>query len=111
MYEGMSYVQLYKNRGCTEVIPQDVNGNYTLDFGVISNNAHSPLTFNIYAKNIGTHKAYDVTITQLSGNATITFIKCDVIQNQIKFIPLSLIINKNQTTQESIVFKVEYDSI
>ena len=111
MYEGMSYIQLYKNRACTELVPQDVNGNYIFDIGVINNNVHSPFIFNLYAKNIGTHKAYNVTVTQLSGNATITFIKCDVIQNQIKFIPLSLIINKNQTTQESIVFKVEYDSI
>ena len=111
MHEGMSYIQLYKNRSCTDVIPQDVNGNYTLDFGVISNNAHNPFTFNIYAKNIGTHKAYEVMVTKLSGDMTSTFTKCDIVPRQVKFIPLSISIDKNQTIQEIVTFKLEFDSV
>lgn len=111
MYEGMSYVQLYRNRAMTRTIPQDASGNYALDIGVISNNAHSPYTFNVYAKNIGTHKAYDVNITILNGNATTTFVKQDIPHLGFKTIPFSITLNKNQTIQEIIMFSLEFDSV
>lgn len=111
MYEGMSYIQLYRNRKCTERIPQDFNGNYLLALGVVSSNVSNPYVLNIFSKNIGTHKAYDVNITITLGNATSIFTKCDVLPNQVKTIPLSISINKNQTIQEIIIVKLEFDSV
>ena len=111
MYEGMSYIQLYKNRACTELVPQDVNGNYIFDIGVINNNIRNPFIFNLYAKNIGTHKAYEVNVTVVSGEATTSFIKCDIVPRQVKIIPFFIVIDKNQTIKSVTTFKLEFDSV
>lgn len=111
MYEGMSYVQLYRNKALTQKLPQDLFGHYMLDLGVISNNAHSPYTFNVYMKNIGTHKAYDVDITILTGDATTTFVKQDLLPFQFKTAQFAIVLDKNQIIQEFITFQLEYDSV
>ena len=111
MYEGMSYVQLYRNRACTELIPQDTNGNYVLNLGVISNNAHNPYTFNIFAKNIGTHKSYDVNVTNISEGCSTTFLKCDILPGQVKLVTLLTDIDVNQTAPIIVTFKLEFDSV
>lgn len=110
-YTGMSYIQLYKNKALTTMIPKNTDGNYVLDLGVISNNAHNPFIFNIFAKNIGDHKAYDFTVTSLSNGTTVNFAKQDVMVGGIVKIPISININKSATTQTVVTLKVDFDSV
>lgn len=110
-YTGMSYVELYKNNALTDVVPKNVNGDYIYELDVISNNARSPYTFNVYARNIGDHKAYGVQISVTQGSATTTTTPLDLVPNQYTKIPISINIAQGAITQEYVELKVVYDSI
>lgn len=58
--QGMSHLKLYKNEACTDSIESNEEGTFIYNAEPVSNSALKPVTFTLYAKNVGTHKAYDV---------------------------------------------------
>lgn len=111
-YDGMAFVKLYTNRACTREIDKDVNDDYVFNVNKISNNAHNPLTITFYAKNIGSHKAYDFKMTKLTTPIDYTLIsnKSTLLPTEISICKAKIVVpNDNITYTFSI--KVEYDNV
>ena len=60
MYIGQAKVKLFHDSSCTKELKKNISGKYLTDVRVISGQPTHTLTKRIYAKNLGTHKAYNV---------------------------------------------------
>lgn len=112
-YDGMAFIKLYINRACTKEIEKDVNGDYILDKNKVSNNAHNPMTFTFYAKNVGSHKAYDYKIIKASGSTleySIVTNKTNLASSEQARVMLIATIPSGNTNKNMNV-RVEYDNV
>lgn len=61
MYEGTSFLEVYREKSCINKLPTNAQGEVVLSLGAITDNALMPYTFPVWVKNIGTHNAYSVS--------------------------------------------------
>lgn len=113
MQQGMSYVQLYYNKGCTRELEKDINGNYIYNSTNISNNAIMPLIINLWCKNNGSHTAYDVRLDLITSDIAVTVPEqIDKLYSmQVDKFPIQINIPKGDSTKHDIILRTSYDSI
>lgn len=111
--QGMSYLKLYYNKACTRELEVDAEGNFIYNSRNISNNAIMPLTLNLWCKNIGSHTAYEVQLTQINSDLSIVLPAKQEKLLPKQLIPLSIQITipKGDTERHNISLRLEYDSI
>ena len=112
MYEGMSYIQPYYNKACTEPL-EESGGSYIYQGDIISSNVINPYRLVVWLKNEGSHTAYDVEITDISSNLTPTnkFIKQDIVTTQVKQCVIEVTVPQGYIGNVTLNFKLNYDSI
>lgn len=114
MVQGMSYVQLYKNKACTRELKKDSEGKYLLDIEVLTGNSQSPYQIILYAKNNGSHKAYDVSLELLSSSLSNTAVvnqKNTLESLEDSKITITFPTASLQRGNHSIEMRLNYDSV
>lgn len=112
-YTGESYLEFYKDKGCTNKLMPDIEGHYVLELNAVTDNALMPMSFPIWAKNVGTHNAYDVVATITSSSLPATAIgKVDVIEpNTVSAVLVGVDIPKGTKNNIEIKINVEYSNV
>lgn len=114
MYEGMSYLKLYKNHACTRELEKDSNGNYILDINLVTSNNQNPYQTLIWVKNVGTHKAYRTAITLISSTITTNLEGLNtttILPQQALKIKITMNIPVLSVGNHRVVINVDYDSL
>ena len=113
MYDGMAKIKLYADSSCLNELPRAYNGNYVFSTSVVTGNSDINYNRNIYVKNVGTHKAYNITLTQLTGDKVISFIipKTELLPNRTMTCKLSSKFVKGEKFSGSLQIKVDYDNL
>lgn len=111
-YEGMCKIKLYKNKACTDPIESDVDDTFIYNSEPVSNNALKPITFTLYAKNVGTHKAYDVNVRVMQTDYPIvaTIDKTTIFPNEIVKVVLSGNFEEGTVGNKSLIV-LDYNNV
>lgn len=111
-YEGMSHLKLFKNFACTDEIESNVEGTFVYTSEPVSNNAMKPNTVTLFVKNVGTHKAYDLTIKVITTDIPIlgTVDKSIVLSKQVVRLILSGDFEKGIKGNKAVI-TLEYNNV
>lgn len=66
MYTGQAKLKLYEDSSCTKEITLSHNGDYILNSKIITGHSNGEYRKNVYVKNVGTHKAYNIYVNIIS---------------------------------------------
>ena len=108
-YVGMAKLKLYEDICCTQEAKFNTYGNYVLDIKAISGQPTHTLTKRIYAKNLGTHKAYNVNLVGINQNISIQ--KETLRSNEKCYIDISTEIPKGDKGIRTFLTKLEYTQL
>lgn len=121
MYTGRPFIKLFEDISCTKELNVDLFDCYVTTVKVINSISDIVLKRNIYVKNVGTHKAYNVRITAMSDDSDIesgfdheTIIPLEhktIIPLEVVAFKLSIPIVKGQTMDRTLSYKIDYDTI
>lgn len=109
MYIGQAKVKLFHDLSCKKELKKDISGKYFIDVRVISGQPTHTLTKRIYAKNLGTHKAYNVNL--VGSNQNVFMQKKELKSNEISYIDISVEIPKGDKGIRTILTKLEYTQL
>ena len=70
-YIGMAKLKLYEDICCTQEVKFNIYGNYALDIKAISGQPTHTLKKILYIKNVGSHKAYNISLKRDNDNISI----------------------------------------
>ena len=113
MYTGRPFIKLFEDINCIKELSVDLFGNYITTLQVINDIDDIVLKRNIYVKNVGTHKAYNVIITDMFDDSDIesSFDREAIIPLEVVEFKLSIPIVKGQTLAKTLSYKIDYDTI
>ena len=109
MYIGQAKVKLFHDSSCTKELKKDISGKYFIDVKAISGQPTHTLTKRIYAKNLGTHKAYNVNL--VGSNQNVFMQKKELKSNEISYIDISVEIPKGDKGIRIFLTKLEYTQL
>lgn len=109
MYIGQAKLKLFHDSSCTKELKKDISGKYFLDVRVISGQPTHILTTKIYAKNLGTHKAYNINLT--GSNQNISIEKQTLRSKEKCYIDISTEIPKGDKGIRILLNKLEYTQL
>ena len=109
MYIGQAKVKLFDDFLCKKELKKDISGKYFIDVRIISGQPTHTLTKRIYAKNLGTHKAYNVNL--VGSNQNVFMQKKELKSNEISYIDISVEISKGDKGIRTILTKLEYTQL
>lgn len=109
MYIGQAKVKLFHDSSCMKELKKDISGKYFIDARVISGQPTHTLTKRIYAKNLGTHKAYNVNL--VGSNQNISIQKETLRSNEKCYIDISAEIPKGDKGIRTFLIKLEYTQL
>ena len=70
-YIGMAKLKLYEDISCTQEAKTNIYGSYALNIKVISGQPTHTFIKTMYIKNVGTHKAYNISLKRDNNNISI----------------------------------------
>ena len=114
MYNGQAKLKLYEDTSCTKEIRLSPTGEYILNARIVTGHASGTYNKNIYIKNVGSHSAYNISVTKLtdtSSEATIQNSFSTLPSNARKVIKVSIPYTKGDRNTIRISMKVDYDNI
>ena len=113
MYTGRPFIKLFEDISCTKELNVDLFDCYVTTVKVINDISDIVLKRNIYVKNVGTHKAYNVRITAMFDDSDIesSFDRETIIPLEVVEFKLSIPIVKGQTIARTLSYKIDYDTI
>ena len=109
MYIGQAKVKLFHDLSCKKELKKDISGKYFIDVKAISGQHTHTLTKRIYAKNLGTHKAYNVNL--VGSNQNISIQKETLRSNEKCYIDISVEIPKGDKGIRTFLTKLEYTQL
>lgn len=112
--KNQAYLRIYEDMSCTKELKQGVNNDYIINIQVPT--GHSDINYkkNIYIKNIGTHKAYNIIANKSydsSNKANLTLSKNNLVSTEYTKLEVSIQYCKGDTTNHQVQIKLEYDNI
>ena len=113
MYDGMAKLKLYVDSSCLNELPRAYNGNYVFSTSVVTGNSDINYNRNIYVKNIGTHTAYNITFSKLSGDKGVSFQtpKAELLPNKHMICKMAIMLKKGEKFSGSFQIKMNYDNL
>lgn len=109
MYIGQAKVKLFHDSSCKKELTKDITGKYLLNTKVISGQPTHVFKKRIYAKNLGTHKAYNVNL--VGSNQNISIQKETLRNNEKCYIDISVEIPKGDKGIRTFLTKLEYTQL
>ena len=114
MYSGQAKLKLYEDTSCTKEIRLSPTGEYILNARIVTGHASGTYNEKIYVKNVGSHSAYNISVTKLtdtSSEATIQNSFSTLPSNAREVIKVSIPYAKGDRNTIRISMKVDYDNI
>lgn len=112
-YDGMAYIKLYEDSSCKKELTRGMYDYYTLKLRIPTGNAYG-YKKTLYAKNVGSHKAYNVNVleTQDSSNKAVIIMSKNILApNEKCLIKISINFEKEEVGQYALGFDVLFDNI
>lgn len=114
MYNGQAKLKLYEDTSCTKEIRLSPIGEYILNARIVTGHSSGTYNKNIYIKNVGSHSAYNISVTKLtdtSSEATIQNSFSILPSNAREVIKISIPYTKGDRNTIRISMKIDYDNI
>lgn len=113
MYEGMAKLKLYEDSSCLNELPRAFNGNYIFTTSIPTGSSAINYNRNIYIKNVGTHTAYRVNLSKISGDkeVALTIPKTEMFPKSIMTCKAQINFLKGEKYSGAIQLKLDYDNL
>lgn len=113
MYEGMAKLKLYEDSSCLNELPRAYNGNYIFSTSIPTGSSAINYNRNIYIKNVGTHTAYKIALSKISGDKETILItpKTELLSSKTMVCKAQINFLKGEKFSGSIQLKLDYDNL
>lgn len=107
-------IKCYDNKNCTRELNKDTDGNYILDLHMLSSNSDNQYKKFIYYKNKGTHRAYRISLLELSdtlNKCTMSLDKTTLGLEETGVITINIPIVQGENLTGTFSFRLNYDNV
>lgn len=109
-----AYIKIYKDMACTKELGKGLDDSYVINVNVPTGHSSLTLKHNIYIKNVGTYKAYNIALTKTfdSSNKSEIIFSCTALDpGRSARILLTAPYSKGEKSNYTIGIHLEYDNI
>lgn len=116
MYEGQAKIILCEDTACTKQLSLAPNGDYVVIMPITTGHSNGLYRKNIYMKNVGTHKAYNIVVSEVSDESnkfTVTPPSVSTLDGSTGRTKIEIVTSyiQGERSNNRLILRVNYDNI